>query len=205
MFNKLYKFWRIAATGFSFAVFGIGAFLIALILLLIVYPIPINPDFKLRLTRKTVWAATWLYVRMMWCLGLLSFEFDDMERLQAKGQLIVANHPALLDVVFMLSVMPNTNCIVKSALWKNPFTFGLVSLAGYIPNDDGGEELIEKAAETIKQGQRLIVFPEGTRTRPGKDRRFKRGAANIAVKANCKVQPVLISCEPKTLQKHEKN
>lgn len=201
--NHLYKYWRIAGTGFSFAVFGAGACVIALVLTALLYPFPLNAGLKQRWTRHVIWRATWLYVRMMWLMGLLSFDLRDTEKLRNGGELVIANHPSLLDVVFLLSVMPNTNCIVKSALFKNPFTRGVVALAGYIPNNDSGEELIDKAAETLTSGQTLIVFPEGTRTQDFDCLKFKRGAANIALKAKCKIRPVLITCEPATLRKHQ--
>jgi 1-acyl-sn-glycerol-3-phosphate acyltransferase len=47
----------------------------------------------------------------------------------------------------------------------------------------------------------LIVFPEGTRTRPGEAIELKRGAANIAVRGLRAVTPVLIDCQPPTLGK----
>ncbi len=202
--SKIYKGWRILGTGFSFAVFGLGACLIALGLLLLLYPLPLGRPFKQRLTRHIVWCAAWLYVRMMWAMGLLSFEFQNARLLQGGGRLVIANHPTLLDVVFLMSVMPGTNCIVKAALFKNPFTYGVVSLAGYIPNDDNGEDLINRAAEAIANGQTLIIFPEGTRTQNPEDLNFKRGAANVALKARCPITPVVIDCQPPTLRKHEK-
>lgn len=201
--KQIYKYWRIVGTGLSFAVFGIGAFIIALMLTILLYPFPVNTHLKQRWTRYIIWRATWLYVRMMWVMGLLSFDLRNTELLKGGGELVIANHPSLLDVVFLLSVMPNTNCIVKSSLFINPFTRGVVSLAGYIPNNDNGEDLIDKAAETLKLGQTLIIFPEGTRTKNFDHLHFKRGAANVALKAQCKIRPVLIDCEPATLRKNQ--
>lgn len=200
----LYKWWRVIGTGFSFAVFGIGAFVIALILSIVIYPIPLSKSLKRMITRRSLSFATKVYVRMMWCLGLLRFEFYNEKSLNVGGQLVVANHPSLLDVVFLISVMPRTTCIVKSALWKNPFTAGVVNLAGYIPNSDNGEELVEKAVAAIESGETLIVFPEGTRTVDPENLKFQRGAANIAIKARCPVVPVIVNCQPMTLRKHQK-
>jgi len=52
-----------------------------------------------------------------------------------------------------------------------------------------------------KAGNNLIVFPEGTRTPRNGDIRFKRGAANIAVRGKCNLIPVVIRCTPSTLGK----
>ena len=199
---SLWRYWRVIGTGLSFSIFGLGALLLGLALLLVIYPLPINPTLKQSITRRAISRATWVYVRFMRMLGLLSFRFAGVENLKAPGQLIVANHPSLLDVVFLISLMPDTNCIVKSALFRNPFTMGVVSMAGYIPNDR--EHLVERAAKSIAQGQRLIVFPEGTRTRLGEKLRFQRGAANIALAAGCPIRPVFVDCTPATLLKHQK-
>lgn len=200
--SRINRYWRIAGTGFSFAVFGLGSGLLALGLLLVVYPFPITRNIKQRWTRRAISTGCRIYIRMMRALGLLTCEYIDIHQLKSSGQLIVANHPSLLDVVFLMSLVPDANCVVKAALWKNPFTFGIVSLAGYVRNDR--EALVERAAEKIRQGQSLIVFPEGTRT-PGNGRmHFKRGAANVALAADCLITPVLIDCFPKALQKHHK-
>lgn len=201
--RTLYKAWRVIATGFSFTVFGFGTFFLALLLSLILFPLPMSFARKRALTRRIVSIAAWLYVRMMWFLGLLSFRFENVKALDQPGQLVVANHPSLLDAVFMMSVMPRTTCIVKAAMWRNPFTAAMVRLAGYIPNSDNGEELVEKAVEAIQNGQTLIIFPEGTRTVDQSALRFQRGAANIAVKSGCLIRPVIIRCEPLTLRKYQ--
>ena len=197
------KQWRLFATGFSFTVFGVGAFLIAIGLLFLLYPTPFSQTKKQIWTRRTISFATRFYVRMMRKFGLLSFEFKNTDRLGNNGELIIANHPSLLDVVFILSVMPDACCIVKEALWRNPFTFGAVSMAGYISNNNNGPELVDKASKTIRTGQSLIIFPEGTRTSNLDQLNFQRGAANIALKAHCPIRPILIGCEPMTLRKHE--
>lgn len=195
--------WRVAATGFSFAVFGIGAFLLALFVTLLILPLPISRQKKRLWTRSLVFSTTQLYIRMMRGLGLLEVVFVDAHRLENAGQIVVANHPSLLDAVFLFSRVPNANCVVKSAMARNPFTAAMVSLAGYIPNSESGERMVSLAVDAIAKGENLIVFPEGTRTSPDSASVFKRGAAQVALVANCPIQPVHISCKPATLRKHE--
>ena len=56
----------------------------------------------------------------------------------------------------------------------------------------------------MAQGNNLIIFPEGTRTTPGRPRLFLRGFANIATLLNAQIQLVTITCDPPTLIKGEK-
>lgn len=117
--------------------------------------------------------------------------------------LVVANHPSLIDVIFIVSLMEETNCIVNSSLLRNPAMIGPIKAVGYIPNNSG-EQLLADCVESLETGSPLLVFPEGTRTRPGEPYRFQRGAGNIAVRAEVPIRPITITVEPTTLTKSEK-
>jgi 1-acyl-sn-glycerol-3-phosphate acyltransferase len=195
--------WRITATGFSFLLFGVGTLLLALIMIPLIRLSPLSAARRQQVARRSIQNATWCYLWLMRFLCILSFECKGTEGLNRSGILVVANHPTLLDAVFLMSLMPNTTFIVKAAMARNPITRWMVNLAGYIPNDEIGIELLEKAALAIKSGDSLMIFPEGTRTDDA-GIRFKRGAANIALAAACPVVPVLIDCKPMTLRKCEK-
>ena len=152
--------------------------------------------------RKTLSVLMRAFVAFMSGSRGMSYEFIGAERLGRKGQLIVANHPSLLDVVFLLAFTPAAGCVVKHAMLRNPFTRGVVKLAGYISNDPT-HEMIEGASAALAEGQYLIMFPEGTRTTPGEPFQFHRGAANVAVRAATVVTPVYVSCEPPALSKSD--
>jgi len=130
-------------------------------------------------------------------LGVLSYQLEGVDKLR-DAKLILSNHPSLLDVVFLISMVPNANCVVKGKLKRNFFTRGAVKAAGYIMNEEAGD-VIDAAKRVIEDGQTLIIFPEGTRTTPAEGIRFKRGAANIAIRTGTDITPVLIYCTPPTL------
>jgi 1-acyl-sn-glycerol-3-phosphate acyltransferase len=143
-----------------------------------------------------------LFIGVMHRLGGLTYEFRGRERLGRPGQLIVANHPSLIDVVFLLAFVPGAGCVVKSGLWRNPFTRSAVTLAEFIRNDSTAD-MIMAAAGALRAEQPLIFFPEGTRTRPQQPMVFHRSGANIALRAAASVTPVYIRVEPTTLTKAE--
>ncbi|WP_295996413.1 1-acyl-sn-glycerol-3-phosphate acyltransferase [Rugamonas sp.] len=195
--------WRVLATGFSFAVFGVGGLLLRLFLF---------PALKLlvrRRERRIAWSRTVIrlafraYVDLMRLLGVLRYDIRGLEKLDRGGLLILANHPTLIDTVFLMAFVKNADCIVKGALWNNPFTRGPVRAAGYI-NNGGGAGLVADCIASLERGNNLIVFPEGTRTAGDGVISLKRGAANIAVRGARDITPVLIRCQPQTLGKGEK-
>ncbi|MBY0572951.1 MAG: 1-acyl-sn-glycerol-3-phosphate acyltransferase, partial [Undibacterium sp.] len=142
------------------------------------------------------------FVWLMKSLGVLRYQIRGQERLERVGLLILANHPSLIDTVFLMAFVKHADCIVKSHLWNNLFTRGPVRAAGYISNEQG-PELVEACINSLNGGNNLIVFPEGTRTPASGNINLRRGAANIAVRGMKAVTPVIISCTPSTLGKGE--
>lgn len=195
--------WRIAATGFCFAVFGIGGVVLTLAAVPILWLFVRSPEQRKRRAQRLISAACGGFVGLMRLSGVLDYRVEGREHLRRPGCLVVANHPSLIDVVFLIALMPEVDCVVKQRLWRNPFTGGPVRLAGYISNATG-PVLVERCREVLAAGHRLIVFPEGTRTQPGRPLRFQRGAAGIAVHTGADLVPVTIVLDQTTLTKGER-
>ena len=197
------RMWRLVATALCFATFGVGGVFIGTV----VYPILrfTSPDAATGAYRAQalIHYKFQFFVLIMQNLGVITLEVRGAERLGRGGQLILPNHPSLIDVVILISLLRQTNCIVKEALWQNPFIRGPVVGAGYIKNC-AGPELIEASVRALERGENLIVFPEGTRSVPNEPFRLQRGAATIAVRAKCIVTPVIITVSTPFLTKGEK-
>ncbi|MEM7605260.1 MAG: lysophospholipid acyltransferase family protein, partial [Myxococcota bacterium] len=120
---------------------------------------------------------------------------------------LVANHPSLIDVLFLLHWFPGTTCVVKSA-WRNNFFFGpLLRSVDYLPNhhpkDDAFTGALERMKTHVRKGHPLIVFPEGTRSHDTKLHRFRRGAFEVAAECGVPVLVMFIGVDPPTLAKGE--
>ncbi|HVY80812.1 MAG TPA: lysophospholipid acyltransferase family protein [Steroidobacteraceae bacterium] len=201
MLKSISYCWRLLATALCFAVFG----LLGLVSGLVVFPLMRLVPGRLATHRRRVRAVFRMgmrfFLEFMRAVGVLTYEFHDTSRLGRPGQMILANHPSLIDVVFLLAFTPQPLCIVKAAMWRNPFTRWPVMAAGFVSNESTFE-MVERTAAALAEGQSVIIFPEGTRTTPGQALQFHRGAANIAVKAARIVTPVFIRCDPTTLAKN---
>jgi len=209
MFKALNHFWRILATGFCFACFGLGG----IFLTLFIFPLQkllIKGKVKQKqAARKTVHYTFKFFISLMAFTGVFSFDLQRAKKLsQMNGQLVLANHPSLIDVVVLISIIPNADCVVKAHLFKNPFLRGVVKNTGYISNADP-EGLLTDCQTSLKAGNNLIIFPEGTRSKPGQVIKFQRGAANIALRClsdnyeDSGISTVLIRVNPTTLTKSE--
>lgn len=131
----------------------------------------------------------------------------DLTALDALGNLkhsfiAAPNHTSLWDVVFIIARLPSAVCVMKKPILMNPLLGGGARLAGYIAND-GMTRMIRDASRSLTEGGQLLLFPEGTRTRP--DARWvnpiKGGCAIIATKAQVPVYPIFIRSNTRFLQK----
>jgi 1-acyl-sn-glycerol-3-phosphate acyltransferase len=195
--------WRLIATGFSFALFGLGSILLWSLLFPLIAPLLGRGNEKKRRSRRLMREVFRIYVGVMECLGLFSFDRGDHLKLNRPGRVIVANHPSLLDVVLLISVVRNATCIVKPALQNNVFMRAPIRAVHYL-YASVGPALPEQCARELREGSSLIIFPEGTRSTTEDNRPFQRGAANIALLSAAPLLPVYIRCSPPTLKKHEK-
>lgn len=204
MFSLINYYWRILATGLCFATFGLGGLVLSVTVFPFLYLLPVSLHWKKDKAQAVIHHGFRLFVGMMRAVGVLRVTLEGKERFQ-KGDkcLITANHPTLIDVVLLISLLPRVDCIVKTALWRNPFMRGAVGAAGYISNSDP-QGLIDECVSSLQGGRALLIFPEGTRTTPGKPIKFQRGAANIALRSKVNILPVNISCHPTSLTKNEK-
>ncbi|WP_293947957.1 lysophospholipid acyltransferase family protein [Sneathiella sp.] len=202
MFEKINYVWRLIGTGIAFACFSLGG---ALMTLFVFPPIALltkDDETRIRRVRRVIYHAFRFFVFMLRIGGIIDSRFHGAEKLsQLRGALIVANHPALLDTVFLMSRMPDVQCIVKHELWDNPYLGGVMRAAGYIRNDGDAMSMMTQCEKALAKGQNILIFPEGTRSVPGQPIRFQRGFANIATHFETPIQLVTILCDPPTLAK----
>jgi 1-acyl-sn-glycerol-3-phosphate acyltransferase len=196
--------WRAAASGLCFLVFGAGALALSLTAFPLLSLTAADAATARLRVQRTIRAGCACFAALMKALGLVRWEVHGGEALAAApdagGRLIIANHPSLIDAVFLLAWLPQADCIVKQALLENPFLRHAVRRAGYLGNAEP-DALVAECAAALRAGRTLLVFPEGTRSVPGRPLRLRRGAARIALAAGVPVVPVQIRCEPLVLSK----
>ena len=187
--NPFFYVWCIFAKIFCFTLFGAGSLVLGIIALPVMKLLwPRKKDFQ-RHSRKLVSALFKFFVFIMTASGAFCLKIEGKEVLSNLGGcVVVANHPSLLDVVMLVSQIPNADCIVNASLKKNIVSAVVAYL--YITNDCEHEQMMEKCRSTIADGNALIIFPEGTRSKPWGQNPYKKGAARVALAAGCPVVPV---------------
>ena len=192
---------RLAGTAVSFTVFGIGGLIYGLVLLPSLFLFVWNADSRRAVARRMIGRGFGAFWGMMRFFGVLDYSVEGLENIdEERRQLIVANHPTLIDVVILISLIPQANCVIKEAVRRNPFMALTVRAADYISNSQP-EDLLNACADYLRTGKSLLLFPEGTRTRHNQPIEFLPGAATIAARSDADILPVVIDCDPLFLSK----
>lgn len=118
-----------------------------------------------------------------------------------KGKVVVASHPSLIDIILLIGNMPNSLCLVKNGILKNPFMSNIVKSL-YIINDIDPEVFQKSCLDALNEGYNIIIFPTGTRTLPGEDVKIHKGAAQIAIASGVDIVPIKIQTDVPFLMKH---
>ncbi len=119
-----------------------------------------------------------------------------------RGNVVVANHPTLIDILFLVVSIPHSVCIVKNSLARNPFVAVLVRNA-FLPNDVPFSRLLENSQKLLNAGFNLVVFPEMTRTRLHTPSQVHTGAFHIALHARAPISFVKIVPSERILAKEQ--
>ena len=159
------------------------------ILVLLAAPMPRLPRYRFitRWTRVVMWLVQHV-------LGIRHV-VKGTEHLPDRPAIILAKHQSAWETLAFQTIFPPQAWVLKrELLWIPFFGWGLAMFSPIAINrasrSDAFKRLVEQGLERLNQGFWITIFPEGTRTAPGKRRRYKIGGAWLAVKTGTLVVPV---------------
>lgn len=122
------------------------------------------------------------------------FEVEGLENIPEDGRAIICpNHIHLIDsIALVIYIKRMIYIMVKKELMNNKVSFWFWNKIGCFPVDRGKADTLalEIAESHLKDGDLLLIFPEGTRNALPKGKKLKKGAAMIAVESKSNIIPV---------------
>jgi 1-acyl-sn-glycerol-3-phosphate acyltransferase len=125
-------------------------------------------------------------------------EITGLEKMP-KGPLLVASkHQSIWETFTLPSLFDDPTFIVKRELMWLPFFGWSMWWAGMVPvnRGAGSQALIDmskRAAEAMRAGRQLVIFPEGTRRAPGAEPRYKYGVAHLYAESGVPCVPIALN------------
>lgn len=135
----------------------------------------------------------WVLIHILWRIEVIGLDKVPRDR----AIVLAPNHISDLDPVFVLGMILDFSryrILAKKELFKKPFIGWFLGCLGAVPIDrgKGDTETIDRVIAECKQGTKVLVFPEGTRSKDGRLGKMKSGAFVIAAKAGADILPCRI-------------
>src|ERR1700678_3909800 len=121
--------------------------------------------------------------------------------------IFLSNHVSNLDPPILLPAIPGMcSVFLKKSLMKIPFVGIAMRMAKYVPVSRGhsrqeAEQSVAIAADALRSGLHIFIFPEGTRSPDGNLLPFKKGAFFLAADANAPMVPIVIQGTARMMRK----
>jgi 1-acyl-sn-glycerol-3-phosphate acyltransferase len=112
--------------------------------------------------------------------------------------IFLSNHVSNLDPPILLPAIPGMcSVFLKKSLMKMPFVGVAMRMAKYVPVSRGhsraeAEQSVAIAADALRSGMHIFIFPEGTRSLDDNLLPFKKGAFFLAAETNAPMVPIII-------------
>lgn len=144
------------------------------------------------------------YITLWWgkfCCNIffISVQCVGLEKIDRnQSYVFTANHQSLFDILSIYGWIPYVfRWIMKMELRNVPLLGKASESSGQIfidrSNPIAAKHSMQKAAEQLKNGKSIVIFPEGTRTKTGRVGKFKRGAFLLAMELKLPIVPITIS------------
>ncbi len=122
-----------------------------------------------------------------------------------KVYVMVSNHQSGLDILVLFKLNRHFKWVAKKGLFIIPFIGWNMALNGYISIERGRGrsklQMMDKAAESIRAGNSVMLFPEGTRSVDGILQQYKTGAFRLALETRSPIIPIVIKGTHRAIKK----
>jgi len=145
-----------------------------------------------------IWVArNWVH----WILATCHVEVvsEGLDRIDPKQPYVfMSNHQSVIDTAAIVSTLPvSWRFVAKRELLFVPFFGWALGLGGHVIVDRGNHQRamqsMKRAAQRIRGGTNVIIFPEGTRSPSGVMGPFKSGGFHLAIEAGVPILPITVS------------
>jgi 1-acyl-sn-glycerol-3-phosphate acyltransferase len=130
----------------------------------------------------------------------IKIEMTGLENIPpGRSCIFMCNHVSNLDPPVVLPLLPGrSSVLLKKELMNIPILGKAMRLAKFVPVErgnrrDAAQASVEAAADALRSGLHILVYPEGTRSRDGRLSTFKKGPFFLAKETQAPIVPIALS------------
>ena len=206
MWDAVQRGARVVLTALAFTGFFTGGLLLSWTVLPLIALFSRDRLVRARRCQRVLRAAFRVFHGYMRWVRILHFDPRAVRVTLPDGPcVIIANHPTLVDVTALVTVLREVTVVAKPAMYRSFLVGPLLRFCFHIegarePMADGAR-VLQDCLDRLAQGLPVLMFPEGTRSPIGGLGRFKRGAFELAARAKVPLVRFGIRCEPAVLSR----
>ena len=186
-----------------------GIFFIPAVVLLFILYSSVAPLFAIisGSLKNTYSSLAKIWARHVLKFANISVQVNKLENIPHDETCIfVSNHQSMMDIFICFACIPlQIGFFAKKSLFRIPYYGWVLAKSSSLPVDrkDARKDhvILENAVQAVKNGQHLIIYPEGTRSGKAELNRFKRGCLFLAGKSQATIVPTAIKDSYKTAKK----
>ena len=169
------------------------ALLYLVMLVLLVFTFPFDPQRKILHRQCYWWSSAVIGLNPFWKVKVSGLEHIDPKC----TYVIVANHQSLADIVVLYQIRAQFKWVAKESLFSIPFLGWCLGLCKHISlkrkNQGSIRDVYREAIRYIRSGMSVLFFPEGTRSDTEEMNLFQAGAFKLAISEKVPILPIAIS------------
>ena len=147
------------------------------------------------------WASLYTWLNPVWSVSVSGREKIKRD----EAYVMVSNHQSLIDILLLFRIFKHFKWVSKIENFRVPAVGWNMSLNGYIKLKRGDresvKEMLSECRKTLAQGNSIMMFPEGTRSKDGRLQAFKPGSFELALETHRPILPIVIEGAAEALPK----
>ena len=186
-------------TLYVYGILGLGSIVVTLLGLVVFAFVFIPIEKRKYAVHWLIWVFSKIYLRISFPFHkkILNPYGEDF----SKPSIVISNHQSHIDTPNMFALTPKLIILTKAWVYNFPFYRLICKMADFFPVTTGVEELVPKLKERIDKGYQIAIFPEGSRSKTEKVRRFHKGAFYAAEQLGVDIVPVYLHGTGRFLRK----
>ena len=165
----------------------LSAIVIGIVALFFFFSVSLRSQILLQWARFNIWTLK--------VICGIQYRVKGAENIPDVPSVIISNHQSAWETLCFQNIFPLQSYLIKRELLWIPFFGWGLALNRPVPIDRSKknralQQLISQGMKRLQEGRWLVIFPEGSRMKPGHPARFQSGGAMIASKFDCPVVPV---------------
>ncbi len=182
----------IVSVYFWVSLFGLSSILFIVSVLVFACTFWFDKNLKILHKYTCLWSAIILFLNPYWKIRITGREKIDRKA----TYVMISNHQSGADILVLYKLFVHFKWVAKKGLFSIPFIGWNMALNRYIAieRSQGRSKLMmmDKAEKSVREGNSVMIFPEGTRTRTGQLQTFKSGAFRLAKETRSPILPIVI-------------